>query len=275
MLVLIDEVGDVAGRQHEPIAAAWVITIALAIAPDVVVAGTTTPLRWATFMVLLSPAIIPFVRQTSRPLRMYAATLFLLQLLAVFFWNGFALWAAKQRWFPQSPSVNAILLQSPKVIAAFIMMAVLALCGYRKREYFLTVGLSLPRWIAPAVGVALLMGLAMFAYLQGHTRNAPAMKHDVLLPLVLASMNAFGEEVLYRGVLLATLLRHFAADQAVMMTAAIFGIAHYYGTPSGLPGIALTLLAGAAFGYSMVRTRGLAVPWFLHLLPDVVIMSMA
>jgi hypothetical protein len=101
------------------------------------------------------------------------------------------------------------------------------------------------------------------------------VKLEVFMPLVLASMNAFGEEVLYRGVLLATLLRHFAADQAVLMTATVFGIAHYYGTPSGLPGIVLTLFAGGVFGYAMVRTRGLAVPWLLHLLPDAVIMLMA
>jgi len=260
--------------KNEQRTVAWVITIALAIAPDVVVAGVTSLFRWAMFIVLLSPAIVPFVWQRVRQLRMYAAILLLLQLLAVFFWNGFALWAAGQPWFPKGPSLNAFLLLLPKVIAAFVMILALSLLGFRRREYFLTAGASLPRWTGPAIAVAVFLGLGMFVYLQRHAENATANR-GLVMPLVLASMNAFGEEMLYRGVLLAPLLRYFDAGQAVLMTATVFGIAHYYGTPSGLPGIMLTLFAGAVFGYAMVGTRGLAAPWFLHLLPDVVIMLMA
>ena len=255
------------------LAAAWVITIALAIAPDVVLAGTASLFRWTTFIVLLSPAFLPVVWRGLRRLRMYAATLLLLQVLAVFFWNGFALRVAGQPWFPRDPFVQAFLLQLPKVIAAFVMLAVLALSGYRRRELFLTAGASLPRWAGSTIAVALFLALGMFAYMESHAGSAVG-KRNLFMPLVLASMNAFGEEVLYRGVLLAPLLRHFGSDQAVLMTATVFGIAHYYGTPSGLPGIMLTFLAGIVFGYAMVGTRGLAAPWFLHLLPDMVIMLM-
>jgi membrane protease YdiL (CAAX protease family) len=46
---------------------------------------------------------------------------------------------------------------------------------------------------------------------------------------VLAAMNSFAEEMLYRGVLLGPLLRSVTANQAVLMIAVLFGIAHYHG----------------------------------------------
>ena len=55
------------------------------------------------------------------------------------------------------------------------------------------------------------------------------------------------------------------------MTAVLFGIAHYHGTPSGFPGMALTFIAGWIFGLAMVETRSILVPWFLHFVPDAVI----
>jgi membrane protease YdiL (CAAX protease family) len=51
----------------------------------------------------------------------------------------------------------------------------------------------------------------------------------------------------------------------------LFGIAHYHGTPSGFPGMGLTLIAGWIFGLAMVETRSILLPWFLHFVPDVVI----
>jgi hypothetical protein len=46
---------------------------------------------------------------------------------------------------------------------------------------------------------------------------------------------------------------------------------HYHGTPSGFPGMGLTLIAGWIFGLAMVETRSIPLPWFLHFVPDVVI----
>ena len=91
------------------------------------------------------------------------------------------------------------------------------------------------------------------------------------LALVLAAMNSFAEEMLYRGVLFAPLLRQLTTNQAISMTAVLFGIAHYHGTPSGLPGMALTFIAGWVFGLAMVETRSILLPWFLHFVPDAVI----
>ena len=129
-------------------------------------------------------------------------------------------------------------------------------------------------WIGAGVVAALVMGFTMLVYLQPTAADAKgdagAIRH-LPLALLLAAMNSFAEEMLYRGVLFAPLLRQLRTNQAISMTAVLFGIAHYHGTPSGLPGMALTFIAGWVFGFAMVETRSILLPWFLHFVPDAVI----
>ena len=128
-------------------------------------------------------------------------------------------------------------------------------------------------WIGSGVVAALAVGL-MVVYLQTRAaegQGATGAIRYLPLTLVLAAMNSFAEEMLYRGVLLGPLLRQVTANQAISMTAVLFGLAHYYGTPSGFPGMALTFIAGWVFGLAMVETRSILLPWFLHFVPDAAI----
>jgi membrane protease YdiL (CAAX protease family) len=165
-------------------------------------------------------------------------------------------------------------MQAPKVVAAFVMMAVLALLGYRRQEFFVSSGAHGKLWIGSGVSAAVVMGFAIVAYLQATAPGAKAGAGAVRylpLALVLAAMNSFAEEMLYRGVLLGPLLRQVTRNQAIAMTAVLFGIGHYHGTPSGFPGMALTFIAGWVFGLAMVETGSILLPWFLHFVPDAVI----
>ena len=199
----------------------------------------------------------------------------LLTLLAVFFWNPLPTWMSRQAWFPDpSGYAAAFITQAPKVVAAFVMMAVLSLLGYRRQEFFLSSGAHGKLWIGAGVVAALAMGLTMLVYLQPTAAQAKGTAGGIRylpLALVLAAMNSFAEEMLYRGVLFGPLLRQVTANQAISMTAVLFGIAHYHGTPSGFPGMGLTFIAGWVFGLAMVETRSVLLPWFLHFVPDVVI----
>ena len=196
-------------------------------------------------------------------------------MLAVFFWNPLPTWMSQQAWFPgPSGYAAAFIMQSPKVVAAFVMMAVLALLGYRRQEFFLSSGAHGKLWIGSGAAAALAMGLTMFVYLHPTAAEAKGSAGAIRylpLALVLAAMNSFAEEMLYRGVLLGPLLRQVTANQAISMTAVLFGIAHYHGTPSGFPGMGLTFVAGWVFGLAMVETRSILLPWFLHFVPDAVI----
>jgi membrane protease YdiL (CAAX protease family) len=250
----------------------WGITVALAVASALT---ATSALQWAVFAALLCPALIPFLWQSARPLRTYAGMLLLMTLLAVFFWNALPTWMSRQAWFPDSSGyAAAFIVQSPKLVAAFVMMGVLALLGYRRQEFFMSSGAHRKLWIGSGVIAAVVMGFTMLVYLQSTAAEAGGAAGDVRylpLALLLAAMNSFAEEMLYRGALLGPLLRHVTGNQAILMTAVLFGIAHYHGTPSGFPGMALTFIAGWVFGLAMVETRSILLPWFLHFVPDAVI----
>jgi membrane protease YdiL (CAAX protease family) len=263
------------GLNSKLMAVAWGITVALAVAPNVTATRVPSLLLWALFAALLCTAMIPFVWKVARPLRTYAGMLVLLILLAVFFWNAFPTWMSRQAWFPDpSGYAAAFIMQTPKLVAALVMMAVLALLGYGRQEFFMSSGAHGKLWIGIGVVAALAMGLTMVVYLQTTTAEANGGAGAIRylpLALVLAAMNSFAEEMLYRGVLFGPLLRQVTANQAISMTAVLFGIAHYHGTPSGFPGMGLTFIAGWIFGLAMVETRSILLPWFLHFVPDAVI----
>lgn len=251
---------------------AWAVTLALAVATDVTAAPAPSALQWALFAALLCSAAIPFFWKAAWSLRSYAGILLLLTLLAVFFWTPLPAWMSNQVWFPDPAGYRAaVIMQTPKVVAAFIMIAVLLLLGYQPLEFFLPVETRSTFWIASGVGAALILGAVAFSPSTAPPARGAGFLQLLPLALVPAAMNSFAEEMLYRGVLLAPLLRRVPPRQAIWMTAALFGIAHYYGTPSGLPGMALTFIAGWIFGAAMVQTRSILLPWLLHFASDAVI----
>lgn len=73
------------------------------------------------------------------------------------------------------------------------------------------------------------------------------------------------EEILYRGVLLATLTPLVGTWQAVVLSSAIFGLAHSY---QGFAGIGKTALVGLAMALLTVTSGSLFVAMLLHAVID-------
>jgi membrane protease YdiL (CAAX protease family) len=95
-----------------------------------------------------------------------------------------------------------------------------------------------------------------------------------LLPAIFlfAAINAFNEEIYFRTTLLSTLPQVIGKNQALLINAAFFGLAHYlYGSPPGAVGLLMTGFLAWLLGKSMLETKGFFWPWFIHFLPDVVI----
>ena len=94
------------------------------------------------------------------------------------------------------------------------------------------------------------------------------------LPAVLlfSAINAFTEEVYFRAGLLTTLTEVLGKGQTLLLSAVFFGLAHWlWGSPPGLVGFLMTGFLAWLLGKSMLETRGLGWPWFIHFVPDVVI----
>ncbi len=95
-----------------------------------------------------------------------------------------------------------------------------------------------------------------------------------LIPAVLlfAAVNAFNEEIYFRASLLSTLVDVVGRGHALMIAAVFFGMGHYlYGSPPGVAGFLMTAFLGWLLGKSMLETKGILWPWFIHFLSDVVV----
>src|ERR1044072_8681831 len=82
---------------------------------------------------------------------------------------------------------------------------------------------------------------------------------------VLLVIAAFAEEAMFRGYALQTLARAKLAWLGVVLTLALFGIAHL-ANPHTVPGFTFgnTALAGLWFAVGYLRTRSLWLPLGLH-----------
>ena len=178
---------------------------------------------------------------------------------------------------------------SLNLIVTLAMIAALLVLKRDRRAFYLAKGdTSAPadpiRWLGVkpgdrwnAVGRNLTIGLSLgtLAFLVIFGRPSPDIVVRALpfLPAILlaAALNAFNEEVTYKASFLSVLVEPVGSRQALRMVAAYFGIAHFYGIPYGLMGVALAWFLGWILARSMLETRGLAWAWFIHFVQDVLI----
>jgi membrane protease YdiL (CAAX protease family) len=118
-------------------------------------------------------------------------------------------------------------------------------------------------------------GTLVFLLIGAGSALGQLQKAVLFLPFILlfALMNSLGEEVGYRANLLAALAPAFGKEDALLMSAALFGIQHYYGVPYGIAGILMAGILGWLLGKSMLETKGFAWAWLIHFTQDVLIFT--
>jgi len=136
------------------------------------------------------------------------------------------------------------------------------------------------QWVVIGVGVFVL--LAQVIYLETVSRNADALAEikeqmgalSSLAPQTRTENRLFGmvaitagvcEEILYRGLLLATLVPLVGTWPAVAISSLIFGLGHSY---QGISGIAKTGLAGLVLALLTVFSGSLFIAIALHAVID-------
>jgi hypothetical protein len=137
-------------------------------------------------------------------------------------------------------------------------------------------GIGELKWLFVGVGVQLvaLAPTALLQELHGGGAKQDVVKTaeqahgvEVLLMVVgVALIAPLTEELLFRGVLLRSLLRRMAPMLAVFVSAVVFGLVHAIGDPSVGTLIALPAIValGVVSGYQAVRTGDLARSVMLH-----------
>jgi membrane protease YdiL (CAAX protease family) len=130
-------------------------------------------------------------------------------------------------------------------------------------------------WLGPAFIVVFALVLSPYLYLTVHPNFRISERIVRTLPwsLAVATLNAASEEFQFRSVLLAHLRGVFRPAEAILLSAAFFGIGHYYGQPSGPLGVAMASFAGWIWARSMIDTRGCVWAFVIHMVQDIVIFT--
>lgn len=276
------------GRAPWLLRAAWAIVLLLTVPEIVLGAFLRVDLSWmpaARIGLLAGSLALTIVWPVIRPLR---------GMLAVFF----VIYSVEGWLFltviPQTQIYRELLAGDPSLAflgerlmrlgAVLVMVVVLLLMGLKRRDFYLAVGdvkaVAEPslRWVPRtpepwtkfgrnyaiiSVGLLLLFLIPAFA-----PSLADLTLGIVIFAAVCAAMNSFAEEFLYRAALIPQVLPLFGKSSTLVLLPVWFGLAHWFGVPSGMTGVILAAIGGWFFAKSMIETRGMAWAWFLHFLAD-------
>ena len=275
---------------------AWIVILAVSDLPDIVwntIAGRVpASLFWGKVILLTVFLGITLLVKPLRRLKPYA-------LVMTIFFLAFGLTSLirSTAWFQghfNGPGVSFfrgfMALYVLDIGVALAVIAVLWILKRDRRTFFMTKGrLDAPiepvRWLGIKAGgswktfgwifgCAAALAVLVPTILAIAPSTATVVKTLPFLPAVLlfAAINAFTEEVYHRAGLLATLTEIIGKNQTLLLAAVFFGLAHWlYGSPPGLVGALMTGFLAWLLGKSMLETRGIAWPWLMHFLPDVMI----
>lgn len=118
------------------------------------------------------------------------------------------------------------------------------------------------------LGTALLMSLGVVS------QHGSINKYFFsLLPLVLlfSATNAWSEEIFSRFVIVAGLYGKIKPVTICWISGILFGMPHFFGTPSGLFGVIMSGLLGWLLARSLIETKSMGWALLIHFLQDVVI----
>lgn len=132
-------------------------------------------------------------------------------------------------------------------------------------------------WRSTGIQFAIVVTIAtaVFIYLNVLNSTFPVDRLIAALPfaLIFAVTNAFVEEALTRFGIVVPLYGVMPPGTIYIVSALVFGIPHYFGTPGGVLGAIMAGFMGWLLAKSMVETRGVWWAWFIHFLQDVVILT--
>ncbi|OSZ79547.1 hypothetical protein CAP35_15240 [Chitinophagaceae bacterium IBVUCB1] len=98
---------------------------------------------------------------------------------------------------------------------------------------------------------------------------------DMLPWVILFSVtNSFNEEIITRFSTVGMLDGVLKPLHIIWISASVFGLVHYFGSPGGPIGVLMAGFLGWLLAKSVVETRGIGVAWFIHFVQDIVIFGM-
>lgn len=274
------------------VAITWGMVILGSLLPEILLtaAGFKVPAWWSWVQILL---VLLVLGLSMRSLALQPLQPFLLFLAGyLLLWRAMAVIRALPRWQAWETATGWVsgisAIQGLKMGIALVLLAGLFFLLRRRDKFFFMRGqIGNPAQPVPWLGmrnptpwtkfgaiIALFFffGGILFLWLSNQPTVGMVTKALPLLPFIIliSATNALSEEVMFRSALLAPLQMGIPRSTALAAISIFFGLAHYSGSfPSGFVWVFLTGFLGFLFGKAMLETRGLAMPWFLHLVSDI------
>jgi membrane protease YdiL (CAAX protease family) len=143
----------------------------------------------------------------------------------------------------------------------------IAWLGITGNETWLQIATTLGLWITLATGVF------MFFQLKKVNADYRYLLFSLLWAIPFSIANAFSEEAIFRIGIVSPLYGSFSVPIIILISGALFGIPHYFGTPSGIIGVLMAGFLGWLLAMSVVETQGIFLAWAIHFVQDVVIIT--
>ncbi|MEO8396002.1 MAG: CPBP family intramembrane glutamic endopeptidase [Chloroflexota bacterium] len=267
---------------------AWLVVLLLTVPEIILRAFMQADTSWmlsARLILLIGIIVLASVVQWIRPLRGFALVLLVIYAAESFFLTLIPQSELYRNIFGSSANLLFFGERLLRIGTVLVMLLLLLGMGLKRHDFYLTLGklnataeadnrLHIPPKAEPWTRLGRNFGLISIAILLFFM--LPAIKPSlsnfsiglVVFAAICAAINSFAEEFLYRCALLPQLLPFVSKNRTLALVAIWFGLAHYFGIPSGITGVLITALGGWIFAKSMVETRGLGWAWFLHFLSD-------
>ncbi|MCU0435563.1 MAG: CPBP family intramembrane metalloprotease [Bacteroidia bacterium] len=120
------------------------------------------------------------------------------------------------------------------------------------------------------LGVISAATIAFMYFTKG--QNAGGFHAEMLVWIVLFSLsNSLSEELIYRFGVIGALGNLFTPSTVWLVSAFLFGAAHWGGNPGGPLGMCMAGILGYVSSKATTETNGLGIAWALHFVQDVII----
>ncbi|MBI5824789.1 MAG: CPBP family intramembrane metalloprotease [Chloroflexi bacterium] len=143
----------------------------------------------------------------------------------------------------------------------------IAWLGITGNETWLEIASTLGLWITLGTGIF------MFFQLKKAGVDYRYFLFSLLWAIPFSMANAFSEEAIFRIGIVSPLYGILSAPIILLISGVIFGLPHYFGTPSGFIGVLMAGFLGWLLAMSLVETQGLFLAWAIHFVQDVVIIT--
>ena len=249
---------------------------------------------WIHFAALLILLSLTFFKKVFRPARGFAILILIIFLMGYGGgWNWGLLPFIRSSetwtiWVAEAPkAVSEIMLHVLRLSPALIILSFLLLSGRKRVDFYLIkgdiranvkksriLGIKKPEpWIKIALIFSAVFASVTALFLiavNGLPLEAFASNWFlILVGLLIATMNAFNEEFTLRAAPLGEIEPAIGKANSLLVTAAYFGLGHYFGVPSGVVGVLLSGFLGWFLGKSMIETKGFFLAWMVHFITDI------